>query len=687
MGLTIGARFAQYEILAPLGAGGMGEVYRARDTRLNREVAIKVLPDLFASDPERLARFEREAQVLASLNHPNIAHIHGLEEANGARALVMELVEGEDLAQRIARGPISLDEALPIARQIAEALEAAHEQGIIHRDLKPPNIKFKNDGTVKVLDFGLAKALDQASDIGPQVSDAMNSPTITTPGMTAQGIILGTAGYMAPEQAKGRRVDKRADVWAFGAVLFEVLSGKRAFPGESPFEILGAVLKIEPDWSLLPATTPTHIRQLLRLCLEKEPKQRLQVIGDAKLLLDTPVDAPVVAIPSTQRSKLWITWAGAGAILTVLAVVGWLRPRESNQAATPSLTVTIAPPSDSAIVSVGTLVSTPNISPDGAFVVYRSGGGLAMYRKLSSLEPVRLSATVGIGNDDFWSPDSKSLAFTTSGDLKKMRLPDGATEVIAQGVGPTRGGTWSENGTILFSQGGLFVTPDTGGTPKIIEVPGLTDGSFYYPEFLTGEDFLFGFVRRGSEQVEVYLAKLREGKADEPVMLFKNETTARYTPAGGGHILFVRGDNLYAQKLDVRNRKLTGEPELVQQGIASAPAFYRAHFSVSGSGVVAWRPGKAAVAQVTIFDRQGKELGTAGAPASVMFLRLSPDETHLLAGSASNESWLSELGRPGRLSVGDDGWLLWSPDGLRLLGDEGQNSSSVSQAAPGRFGS
>ncbi|MGH9383249.1 MAG: serine/threonine-protein kinase, partial [Vicinamibacterales bacterium] len=286
MALTPGTRLGAYEVIATLGAGGMGEVYRAKDSKLKREVALKVLPADVAADRERLARFQREAEVLASLNHPHIAHIHGLEESGGTTALVMELVEGEDLAQRIARGAIPLEEALPIAKQIAEALEAAHEQGIIHRDLKPANIKVKDDGTVKVLDFGLAKALDPMSGSG---ADVTNSPTLTARA-TQVGMILGTAAYMAPEQAKGRPVDRRADIWAFGVVLFEMLSGQRAFKGEDVSDVLAAVLRQEIDWKALPADTPRKIRRILERCLERDPKRRLRDIGDAWLELDAPDD-------------------------------------------------------------------------------------------------------------------------------------------------------------------------------------------------------------------------------------------------------------------------------------------------------------------------------------------------------------------------------------------------------------
>ncbi|MEO8682157.1 MAG: serine/threonine-protein kinase, partial [Vicinamibacterales bacterium] len=287
MALTPGTRLGVYDITAPIGEGGMGQVWRATDTTLGRQVAIKILPDAFASDPERLARFEREAKTLASLNHPHIAAIYGFEKSSGMHALVMELVEGEDLSQRIARGAIPLEEALPIAKQIAEGLEAAHEQGIIHRDLKPANIKLRADGTVKVLDFGIAKAMDQGAGIGDQGSAHLaNSPTITTPAMTLAGMVLGTAAYMSPEQAKGRRVDRRADVWAFGAVLFEMLTAQRAFAGEDTSDTLANVLKMEPEWDRLPADLPPRIRQVLRACLQKNAKQRIADVQDIRLALD-----------------------------------------------------------------------------------------------------------------------------------------------------------------------------------------------------------------------------------------------------------------------------------------------------------------------------------------------------------------------------------------------------------------
>ena len=378
MPLTLGSRLGSYEVLSLLGAGGMGEVYRARDTKLGREVALKILPDTFASDPDRLARFTREAQTLAALNHPNIAHIHGLEESGAVRALVMELVEGEDLSQRIARGAIPLDEALPIAKQIAEALEAAHEQGIIHRDLKPANIKVRADGMVKVLDFGLAKAMEPAAGSSPNVSQ---SPTITTPAMTQAGMILGTAAYMSPEQARGRPIDKRTDVWAFGCVLYEMLTGRRAFEGEDVTDTIAAIVRGEPAWDALPADVPAQIQILLRRCLEKDRGARISDVAVARFLMTETIalpSAPSVATPPPAPAPRWRLVAGtavglvAGIVLT--AIAAWAVARLTPQRPPQPARFAVVPPSAQPLSIQGNDRDIA-ISPDGTHIVYRAGGG------------------------------------------------------------------------------------------------------------------------------------------------------------------------------------------------------------------------------------------------------------------------------------------------------------------------
>ena len=551
MFLTPGTRLGPYEVLIQIGAGGMGEVYKATDTNLKRSVAIKVLPASVAGDAERLARFQREAEVLAALNHPNIAAIYGLERSGATTALVMELVEGPTLADRIAQGAVPLDEAMPIAKQIAEALEAAHEQGIIHRDLKPANIKVRSDGTVKVLDFGLAKAMEP---VGAVTANVSMSPTITTPAMTQAGMLLGTAAYMSPEQARGKTVDKRADIWAFGCVLFEMLTGQRAFPGEDLTDTLAAVVKLEPKWDAVGAHVPARVRQVLRVCLQKDPKQRAQAIGDMRLALEGAFEtaAPQAsATTSTPRGQLAL-WS-AVAVLAALAIVGWWRPRpEASSPPGADLAFTIAPAAGG-LERIGDIHATPEISPDGSAVIFY-GDGMHL-RRLNQLtpEPVR---TGRFTNPGFWSPDSRSFVFTDGTNLKKMRVPDGAPEIVMNDVAALVGGSWSNNGTLLVATtSGLYAVSAAGGGAKRIDAAGpppfesSVSWGFSWPEFLPGsEDFLVlsGSVARGIEQSEIYLATLRDGRAADPVLLMTNATAARYTPAGGGRLLFVRNDNLYA---------------------------------------------------------------------------------------------------------------------------------------------
>ena len=402
MSLTPGTRLGAYDILAIIGAGGMGEVFRARDTRLQRDIALKVLPDTFVRDPDRLARFRREALVLAALNHPNVAAIFGVEESTDTLALVLELVDGPTLADRIEQGPLPLDEALPIAAQIADALESAHEQGVIHRDLKPANIKIRPDGTVKVLDFGLAKALDTS----PTSSDAAG-PTITSPAlMTAAGVLLGTAAYMSPEQAKGRPADRRSDIWAFGVVLFEMLSGRRVFKGDDVADTLAAVLRAEPSWNELPAGTPIGVRRILRRCLQKDPKRRLQHIGDARLeLADVGQEDPTALRVAPVRRRLWPIVAAATAGAAAVSAALWMLPRGESARPVTRFPV-LVPELASRIPGSGWSVI---LSPDGQAIVYVVGGpnpGLER-RRLNEMRPERIRGTEG-GTRPFFSPDGES---------------------------------------------------------------------------------------------------------------------------------------------------------------------------------------------------------------------------------------------------------------------------------------
>ena len=504
MSLTPGTHLGAYEVVARIGAGGMGEVYRARDTKLHRDVALKILPDAFASDSDRLARFQREARVLASLNHPNIGGIHGLEESDGLNALVLELVEGETLADRIARGPIPVDEALPIAKQIAEALEAAHEHGIIHRDLKPANIKLRPDGTVKVLDFGLAKALDPAG----AVPDASQSPTITSPAMTQAGVILGTAAYMSPEQARGQVVDKRTDVWAFGGVLYEMVSGRRPFAGKEITDLLVGVVSKEPDWSVV----PRPVLRLIQACLEKDPKKRLRDIADGWRLLDatsTP-SAGSAAPASRRRMAVAAPWAFVEIALSALALLGWRHFSESPPEVRRAQ-FELTPPD-------GMSFRDPfAVSPDGrriAFAVADANNivrGLWV-RSLESGEAHALPGTgdVGANGGLFWSPDSRFLAFaTTQSVLKTADVENGGIETIRQlERDGFRGGAWTRDGTLVVaaSQTGIARLPVTGDGTPLVSVGAMN------PALLPDQQhFLYVRVPRTPSDRGVFLGSLSIG--------------------------------------------------------------------------------------------------------------------------------------------------------------------------------
>ena len=550
MAVIPGSRVGPYEIVSAIGAGGMGEVYRARDVRLNRDVALKVLPDAFSLDPDRLARFKREAQVLASLNHPNIAVIHGLEELDssppshgggeaeqrtpGMRALVLEHVDGPTLADRIAQGPIAIDEMLPIAGQIADALEAAHEQGIIHRDLKPANIKIRPDGVVKLLDFGLAKALEPV----PSVAGPMESPTITSPAATQLGIILGTAAYMSPEQARGHAVDRGADIWAFGCVLFEMLTATRAFPGTDTTETVAAILRDEPEWPRLPAETPESIRRVLRRCLVKNRKRRLADIRDARLDIDdaqSEKPGRSVVAPDRNRWRERLAWSGAVALAALVAAAAMLRGRSEPVPVRVETRVEINTPPTTDLTSLA-------ISPDGekiAFVALSDGLPRLWLRQLGTGVARPLRGTEGASHA-FWSPDSRSLGFFTSEKLFRIDADGGAPRPIATAA-VAAGGTWSRNGVILFTP-----VPDA----PVMRVSAEGSAASYlprtqmdaqpgqrFPQFLPdGRHFLY-YV---AESRGVFL-----GEIDRPERrrLFDADAAAVFAPPGD--VLFARNGTLY----------------------------------------------------------------------------------------------------------------------------------------------
>jgi serine/threonine protein kinase len=664
MTLVPGTRLGAYEIAALIGAGGMGEVYRAEDTKLGRDVALKILPASFTNDPERVARFRREAQVLASLNHPHIAQIHGLEEANGTQFLVLELVDGESLDKRIARGPIPVDEALGIAKQIAEALEAAHEKGIIHRDLKPANIALTEDGHVKVLDFGLAKAVDPTTP-----SDLSMSPTITSPAMmTGVGVILGTAAYMAPEQAKGRPADKRSDIWAFGCVVYEMLTSRRAFPGDEVSDVLAFILAKEPNLGTLPTPTPPSIRRLLQRCLQKDRTDRLRDIGDARIeirdaLTKSDAEETVAATPNADnRGRLWAALVSilAFVLIAAVAIVRGFRPA----APTPEMHLEINTPSTSVPASLA-------ISPNGraiAFVGSVEGQSRLWLRMFDSVTPRPLPGTDG-AQDPFWSPDSRSVAFFADNKLKRVDIEGGSVRVLAKVYRGT-GGAWSRDGVILVSRLGNPISriSDTGGEP--VEVPGLfQQGSDFSPQFLPdGHRFLYR-VRGTPEADGVYVGQL-DGKL-EARRLLESATGAVYAPSG--HLLFVRQRTLFAQRFDPVGLRLTGNPFPVTEDSRDCACL---GLSVSDTGSFAYRTTAPSPERPFIwFDRFGNELSKVGNSAMAS-PSLSPDG-HRVVGYRGNpvdgniDIWMVDVTRGvfSRLTddVADDVRPVWSPDGDHIV--------------------
>jgi len=519
MPLSVGDKLGRYEVLSLLGVGGMGEVYRARDTTLKRDVALKVLPATFLRDGDRMARFQREAEVLASLDHPNIGHIHGIVDSEDSRGLVLALIEGPTLADRIQAGPLPLEEAIAIAKQIIEALEYAHDRGVVHRDLKPANIKITLDGVVKVLDFGLAKVLEDE----PPPSSLVNSPTLTL-GHTRTGVILGTAAYMSPEQAVGRPVDRRTDIFSFGAVLYEMLTGKRAFNGPSMPDVMEAVVKNDPDWSALPAGTPGYLRTLLQRMLAKDRKQRLQAIGEARIALENPrVDEPpAIPVTAPSRSRLGWLWPAIAVAATVaLAFVHFREPLPELSAAR----------FDVALTKNNRQYFT--LSPDGHNLAYTNdaGGPLRIWiRALDSLEPRPVAGTDG-ATYPFWSPDGANLAFFAQGKLKKIAVSGGPAQNLCDAPTP-RGGSWNREGVIIFGNltGGLLRVSDEGGVPQLLTQLAASENAetHRYPEFiLGGRRFLFTYLNGRPEAAGIYA-----GSTDgtPPVRILPDQSRALYVP-------------------------------------------------------------------------------------------------------------------------------------------------------------
>jgi serine/threonine protein kinase/Tol biopolymer transport system component len=665
MALTIGTRLGSHEITALLGKGGMGEVYRARDLKLKREVAIKILPEEFSRDADRVSRFQREAEVLASLNHPNIAAIHDLEETDGTRYLVLELVEGGTLAERIASGPIPVEEALNIAIQICEALEAAHERGIIHRDLKPANVKITPDGKIKVLDFGLAKAMENA----PANPTLSNSPTMLSG--TMGGMILGTAAYMSPEQAKGRPVDRRTDIFAFGCVLFEMITGHPAFKGDDLTEILGRVVTAEPDWNKLPTETPPIIRRLVRRALWKDPRQRLGDIRDARLDIEEAISEPVGDAKredSSQNRKVrgpWIAASVAVVTAAALAIPAVRYMREVPAPDAPEMHLEITTP----------LTRTPAafaLSPDGRYIAFAASGDGPQRLWLRSLDKTGARPLPGTENadDPFWSADSRSIGFYASGKLKRIDIGGGVPQVLADTVTPL-GGAWNAEGTIIFSTGTgpLSRIGASGGDPVPITRTGPTQIAHRFPNFLPdGRHFVYYSAGR-PEVTGIYLASLDGGEAKR---LAAADTSGLYLPPD--MIAYGRGTSLLAQHLDLKRSELTGDV-LRLSDFSVSTVLGEAGLSVSSDGRIAFRGTSASRGRLRWYDRSGKETGIAGEPAAtqVLYPELSPDGRQvavMLNIQGNSDIWLMDLVRGGMTRFTTDAAAdlapIWSPDGTRI---------------------
>jgi Tol biopolymer transport system component len=670
MALTIGTQLGSHEITALLGKGGMGEVYRARDLKLKREVAIKILPEEFSRDADRLSRFQREAEVLASLNHPNIAGIHDLQEANGSRFLVLELVEGKTLADRLKRGPIPLDEAVPIAKQIVDALEAAHDRGIVHRDLKPGNIKRTPEGTVKVLDFGLAKAAPDRLASEPGFS---NSPTLVSGSMG--GVILGTAPYMSPEQARGKQVDARTDIWAFGCVLYEMLTGQQTFTGETTTDILAKVLEAQPKWHALPVETPSSIRFLLEAALNKDQKERLQHIDDAKLLLNRPATLDKFATVAVRDRSGRRGWIAAASLALILAAA--LIPASLYFLRAPAELPVLRFEMPAAGIS-----GTPVISPDGqriAYVANNSGKTAIWIRPFGSLAAQPLPGTENASGDGlFWAPDSHRLAFYADRKLKNIDVVGGGVQTLCDAPPIPLPGTWNKDGVILFGSvldgaSGIVRISDSGGTPVRVTTADPSKEIQLIPRFLPdGRHFLFHILRGRGLSGNLYLGSLDSKSATHLMELSGvNEPTtgAEYAQ---GFLLFPRDKTLFAQPFDPVRGILGGEPSPVGENVSG-------NFSVSETGVLVYGPapgrsGETAADRLSWLDRKGKPAGEMSTPGKVGSIRLFQDGRIALdnggLGPYDGDIWVVDArGVPIKVTSDNpnfDGYPVWSPDGMRL---------------------
>ena len=703
MKIEAGQDLLHYRLVDKIGEGGMGVVWRATDTTLNRDVAIKLLPPTFAEDPERLARFEREAVLLASLNHPNIASIYGLHEAptddGNVRFLAMEIVDGEDLSQRLVRGPLPVDQVLEVAVQMAAAIEAAHDKGVVHRDLKPANVIVSSEGRVKVLDFGLAKAFEA----DPAGSDPSFSPTMTSHG-TVAGVILGTAAYMSPEQARGRAVDRRTDLWSFGCVLYECLVGRSLFGGETVSDSLAAILRKDPDWSTLPADTPPMVRLLIRRCLARDPNKRLRDAGDARIELEQAIEDPrvealglpgpgeagtaavVAAAARSSRARRLFPWAVAALALSAAATLA-LRGPASGDA--PATTKRLTIPVEGATRFGDPTASPPAVSPDGRYVVFGmtddNDVSQLWLRPFDSFEARPLDGTEG-GNYAFWSPDSLHVGFFVDGGLKRVEIASGRVQPIAnESSSSPRGGTWGTNGKILFapnSNTGIWIVDAAGGAIRQLTTPDpeIPDASHRWPHFLPdGDHFLYLLWTNDIDALEahggVYLSSL-SGDAP-PIRILTEASSMAYAPPG--HVLAMQADNLIAVPFDLDARKAVGGAVVVANDVLHSRNNGHAAFSVSAQGTLVYACASAIDLPSTLhwYDRAGETTDVPIDPAPFFgWLRLAPDGrravTTLPGTTGDGEVWVVDLVRGVRTRLTPSApWTFsepaWSPTGDRVM--------------------
>ena len=672
MPLASGTRLGHYDVTALLGEGGMGQVWQATDTQLGRQVALKILPDAFAADPDRLARFKRETQILASLNHPNIAAIYGIEEAEGTRALVLELVEGPTLADRIAQGAIPIEDALPIAKQIAEALEAAHEAGVIHRDLKPANIKVREDGTVKVLDFGLAKALDPNPE-----GDPSQSPTLTA-AATQMGVILGTAAYMSPEQGKGKTADRRSDVWAFGAVLYEMLAGRRAFQGEDVSDTLVSVFRDDPDWSRLSDDVPARVRQAIQVCLQKEPKQRVRDVAAVRLAMEgafeTTVSAPtepavVPTLPVWQRPVSALGALLIAVLLTGVGVWSLTRPAPPRVARFPiplaggqTFTYTGWP-----------LVA---VSPDGSQVVYQANRSLWL-RPVDQLQAIQVPGTEG-GAGAFFLADGQSIGFWAPSQLKKVSVSGGAPVTLADVPANPSGASWGADDMILYGQpDGIMRVPGATGTPELL-IPVDEGERIHGPQMLPGGEWvLFTVATTGTSWDEAQIVA-QSVTTNERTVLIDGGRDGRYLPTG--HLVYCLNGVLFAVPFDVDSREVIGGPVPLVEGVRAAVGITTAaaaQFSVSTTGSLVYIPGSGGgndVVTLTWVSRDGIEERIPAPPRVYGRPRVSPDDTRVavdIIDGDNRDIWILHLAEERLTQLtfdeADDNYALWTPDSARVV--------------------